>query len=447
MTIHKSQGLTLNRLEVDCHQIFKPGQLGVALGRAKSSEGLRVINFDPTCHVISQPEVVQLFMNQPSILEHEDLSCCRPGLKGNTQEPNPPGIYTLQDMQLIQESIDNVEMNENVTSQEEFDSEFDELILKISSVKDDLNLPDDLNLDQILDQIYFKNPVTAMQDHVNRIINDMNKIKYIQFCKKEYAFYSALIESSNTEPIRPFTAKQQTEFYSNVHAHQTSAEFRMNCLTLFEDSRFTDDHVHICFNVSNQIRKYVLQSNVERLPVVQRHISNRSVTNESHARVRYIGSYCIAKILHKNKQKKKNNMYNLDSASISKYNDSLKLVNVLESLKVEEQYIQSITKEPESLIDIACKQYGQRLLTNISDELAIDRDCVSLDAKVTALNRECRPTLLLRHNIREQHMEVSHVNRRVTQRLLYLWIRLFHLERLIGTGVELTKAQLLEVLM
>ncbi|XP_052271465.1 uncharacterized protein LOC127872172 [Dreissena polymorpha] len=113
MTIHKSQGLTLNRLEVDCHQIFKPGQLGVALGRAKSSEGLRVINFDPTCHVISQPEVVQLFMNQPSILEHEDLSCCRPGLKGNTQEPNPPGIYTLQDMQLIQESIDNVEMNEN----------------------------------------------------------------------------------------------------------------------------------------------------------------------------------------------------------------------------------------------------------------------------------------------------------------------------------------------
>ncbi|KAH3771984.1 hypothetical protein DPMN_173315 [Dreissena polymorpha] len=101
-------------------------------------------------------------------------------------------------MQLIQESIDNVEMNENVTSQEEFDSEFDELILNKSSVKDDLTLPDDLNLDQILDRIYFNDPVTAMQDHANRIINDINKIKYIQFCKKEYAFYSALIGSSNT---------------------------------------------------------------------------------------------------------------------------------------------------------------------------------------------------------------------------------------------------------
>ncbi|KAH3771985.1 hypothetical protein DPMN_173316 [Dreissena polymorpha] len=62
-------------------------------------------------------------------------------------------------------------------------------------------------------------------------------------------------------------------------------------------------------------------------------------------------------------------MYKLDSDSISKNNNSLKVLNVLESLKVEEQYIQSITKEPESLIDIACKQYGQILLTNISDEL------------------------------------------------------------------------------
>ncbi|KAH3895632.1 hypothetical protein DPMN_019797 [Dreissena polymorpha] len=44
---------------------------------------------------------------------------------------------------------------------------------------------------------------------------------------------------------------------------------------------------------------------------------------------------------------------------------------------------------------------------------AIARDCVSLDAKVTALNRECRTTLLLSqvHIIGEQHMEVSHVNR------------------------------------
>ena len=33
VTIHKSQGLTLERVIVDCSNIFKPGQLGVAIGR------------------------------------------------------------------------------------------------------------------------------------------------------------------------------------------------------------------------------------------------------------------------------------------------------------------------------------------------------------------------------------------------------------------------------
>jgi hypothetical protein len=34
-TIHKAQGLTLDRVEVDCSSIFKPGLLGVAIGRAR----------------------------------------------------------------------------------------------------------------------------------------------------------------------------------------------------------------------------------------------------------------------------------------------------------------------------------------------------------------------------------------------------------------------------
>ena len=34
ITIHKSQGLTLQRVEVDASNIFAAGQLGVAIGRA-----------------------------------------------------------------------------------------------------------------------------------------------------------------------------------------------------------------------------------------------------------------------------------------------------------------------------------------------------------------------------------------------------------------------------
>ncbi|XP_060555646.1 uncharacterized protein LOC132716397 [Ruditapes philippinarum] len=57
LTIHKSQGMTLDRIEVDRRDIFKAGQLGVAIGRVRLSAGLRVVNFtDRTCR--KQPEKV-----------------------------------------------------------------------------------------------------------------------------------------------------------------------------------------------------------------------------------------------------------------------------------------------------------------------------------------------------------------------------------------------------
>ncbi|XP_053401701.1 ATP-dependent DNA helicase PIF1-like [Mercenaria mercenaria] len=76
MSIHKSQGLTLESLEIDCRQIFKPGQLGVALGRARETKGLRVISFNAKQSVIPQPATVTNFLQKSSAGFEEDRSCC-----------------------------------------------------------------------------------------------------------------------------------------------------------------------------------------------------------------------------------------------------------------------------------------------------------------------------------------------------------------------------------
>jgi ATP-dependent DNA helicase PIF1 len=58
MSIHKSQGQTLERVKVDLGKVFEKGQSYVALSRATSLEGLQVLRFDRN-KVLAHPKVVE----------------------------------------------------------------------------------------------------------------------------------------------------------------------------------------------------------------------------------------------------------------------------------------------------------------------------------------------------------------------------------------------------
>ena len=76
LTIHKVQGLTLEKLTVDAKCIFQSGQLSVALSRVRDPENLAVINFSKY-RCLEQPQIVQQFLSEPQLQVVHDLSCCR----------------------------------------------------------------------------------------------------------------------------------------------------------------------------------------------------------------------------------------------------------------------------------------------------------------------------------------------------------------------------------
>lgn len=76
MTVHKSQGQTMDAVEVLCGKEFAPGHLYVALSRVRSKERMRITEFDRRKLIPPPKEVLHFFENIQSVQPGADMNCC-----------------------------------------------------------------------------------------------------------------------------------------------------------------------------------------------------------------------------------------------------------------------------------------------------------------------------------------------------------------------------------
>lgn len=63
ITIHKSQGMSMNKLIIDCNRIFSPGQFYVAISRARDPYFIKLTGFDPKYIRIENEAVSAYYAN------------------------------------------------------------------------------------------------------------------------------------------------------------------------------------------------------------------------------------------------------------------------------------------------------------------------------------------------------------------------------------------------
>ena len=197
LTIHKSQGMTLPDVYLDCEGAFDPGQLAVAISRVRDIKDITIVNFRPgLCP--PHPPIINGFYGSESTILEDCHSCCSmtyAEFSGDSDDE-----YACGDLQSVDRGVDE----QLVEEEEEEDSEDDESDdcdlgagghggdVEAAGVSvDDATCPEpsfpyecilDANMDypssltshELKNRLHIPDPFTDMQEAVNRIVSGVN---------------------------------------------------------------------------------------------------------------------------------------------------------------------------------------------------------------------------------------------------------------------------------
>ncbi|KAL3862250.1 hypothetical protein ACJMK2_008232 [Sinanodonta woodiana] len=146
-------------------------------------------------------------------------------------------------------------------------------------------------------------------------------------------------------------------FYKKRHIYQTSDEYKLSCLLLVAEKPVHLHAVlyHLYFNLTVDVRKYLLKEKEKLLLISSINISERqcptSIKGSARRKVRDVGDYCLAKLRFNYNAIQHYNCYKTCEQSQSCYAEAKCKMAFLVGSKQLGHHLKESTDDPESLID------------------------------------------------------------------------------------------------
>ncbi|VDI27813.1 Hypothetical predicted protein [Mytilus galloprovincialis] len=374
-TIHKAQGLTLDRVEVDSSNIFKAGQLGVAVGRVRKKKGLRLIDFH-TRNVIKPEKSLFEFYELNSVQFLSDLECCNISYSLATEFNLEFEENVLSESELSEftyEEIDEIEkmvhVNENVGDPIDSVASEDE----IHNVQVNLNdCP--ISLDDIrscLPDMLVTDEQVSINERLNLLL-EKHKLQLNLFLTTIFEnisdIYEQVFGSESTE--KKTDSKSWTNYFSKLYKFSHSNEY----ISLIENCcnrKAESDDFTVFSRIFDFVSHFIIENKTSNIKdSTELPPSTKCILNDDDAglgKLRYIAGRCIAKSKYHYMTIGKNNMYKKNKQSC--VTDCFLKVKILDYMTTTYADLLESSSYKESLEETKRKQNLTQGLTDIKDDV------------------------------------------------------------------------------
>jgi ATP-dependent DNA helicase PIF1 len=382
LTIHKSQGMSIDTVVVDCKNATNPGQIGVAVGRATHVDGLMVKNFKASsCR--SHPQCVDKYYQMCTAGDvQDDKTCCVCVRDSNqikpVQDDGKGDDGSGDDNDDDDDSDGGGDQKDQCSSD---DGQGPRCESDLSDVEEDvLMLIDELDqggLDtakEILTSCVDEFIDTPLNDAALAFKQDVlkNRSWFLTWYNKQCKRVDEISKQHFPSEKSAFPAKHISSFYTEFNTHITTDEFRASTDAICQIYPTADKDasfrvlVSVMFYIQKQILLEVNSRTAKTIPDMLPKIAADSVlSGPGRGKIRYISGYVVAKIKYRNSKLLRNNLFKPGKEQV--INSAQLNINLLDRLCTTDADIDDTCSDPHSLLETKRKQNASASLCTVTD--------------------------------------------------------------------------------